>query len=248
VLLAIALARAADDAPAALPTPAPPMEIDVNESAEVLRRRAEVYAVLEAQGYRKGRDLGDRTVFLPESPWQPRVVVHDDGYVYFRPQPPRIHAPGRSFSNQGNRAEYLLCIVAPLACVSPGSLIVAPRKEAWVKEQVLDATHEPVKQLNDAVARRAGEVRVNVDIPNDLARIWGDEAMGWDTRRAVLFEYWDSRTDTEEGEAAKQAIEAFLRGEVQQSEHPYTAEELAALNAKRESERPLILDPAATAR
>lgn len=214
-------------------------EAIVQEAPEVARKRAEVYAALKAQGYRKGRDLGDRTVFLPEEPWRPRVIVHDDGWVYLKRQPPRIHAPGRSFADQGHPAEYLLCIIAPTSCLSLGGWLVGERKLAWQKGEVLDATRDEVRSLNDAVARRELARRLNEDIPADLEAIWGRAELPPEARRNLLYTYWDTRTEGPEGMAARDAVRAFLAGVVQQSDDPFSAAELAALNAGRSSLHPL---------
>jgi len=221
-------------------------EIDVVESQEVLRKRAELYEALVEEGYIRRRRRGDdRTVFLSEDPWKPQVFVHDDGWVYFRRQPPRVHAPGRSFADQGTPAAYLLCILAPTSCVSIGGWLVSDRKLSGVQGEVLASTKDKIRAMNDAVARRELGKRLNDDIPRDLERVWAQAELPADERRRLLFEYWDTRTDTPEGDAAKGAIEAFFRGVIQQSESPYSAEELAALNAKRQSVRALVLTPSA---
>jgi hypothetical protein len=173
------------------------------------------------------------------------VFVHDDGWVYFRRQPPRVHAPGRSFADQGTPAAYLLCILAPTSCVSIGGWLVSDRKLSGVQGEVLASTKDKIRAMNDAVARRELGKRLNDDIPRDLERVWAQAELPADERRRLLFEYWDTRTDTPEGDAAKGAIEAFFRGVIQQSESPYSAEELAALNAKRQSVRALVLTPSA---
>jgi hypothetical protein len=220
-------------------------ELEVQGSQEVLRKRAELYESLVREGYTRRLRKTDRTVFLSEDPWKPRVIVHDDGWIYFRREPPRIHAPGRSFTDQGSPAAYLLCILAPTSCVSIGGWLVSPRKLGAVKADVVDTTREKVRGMNDAVARRELGYRLNTDIPRDLDAIWQRIELSPEDRRVLLFEYWDSRTDTPEGAAAKEAIESFLRGVVQQSGTPFTVEELTLLNTKRYSRRPLDLGPRA---
>jgi len=242
---------ALDPAPASIPAPIPPPlharvsgeELEVQGSQEVLRKRAELFESLVREGYTRRLRKNDRTVFLSEDPWKPRVVVHDDGWIYFKREPPRIHAPGRSFTDQGSPAAYLLCILAPTSCVSIGGWLVSPRKLGAVKAEVVDTTRDKVRSMNDAVARRELGYRLNTDIPRDLDAIWQRSELSAEDRRVLLFEYWDARTDTPEGAAAKEAIEAFLRGVVQQSGTPFTAEELTLLNAKRYSRRPLDLGP-----
>lgn len=232
------------DAPVAEPPPEPPPsgeEVIIYEETEVARRRGEVYQALRAEGYRKGRDLGDRTVFLPRSAWKPQVVVYDDGWVALRRSPPRIHAPGRSFADQGRPTEYLLCIIMPTSCISIGGWLVSKRKLDPIKEEVLDATREEVRALNDAVARRELVHRLNEDIPGDLEAIWAREELSPADRHLLLYTYWDTRTETPEGMEARAAIRGFLVGVVQGSATPITAAELARLNAGRESEAPLVL-------
>ncbi|MFN7143708.1 MAG: hypothetical protein ACK4YP_08040 [Myxococcota bacterium] len=238
------------EGPPALGTTPPPLgarvageTIEVTDSQEVLRRRAAVFQELVDEGYTRRIRRDDRTIFLSEDPWKPRVIVHDDGWVYFKRQPPRLHAPGRSFADQGTPASYLLCIVMPTSCISVGGWLVSPRKLGGVQASVMDETKDEVRAMNDAVARRELGRRLNEDIPRDLERVWARVELPAAQRRALLFEYWDLRTDTPEGESAKRAIEAFLRGVVQQSDTPFTPEELAALNAKRQSLAPLSLAP-----
>ena len=44
-------------------------------------------------------------------------------------------------------------------------------------------------------------------------------------RRAAIYAFWSTRTDTPHGEAVRQAVEGFVRGVVQTSEHPFPADE-----------------------
>lgn len=253
LLLSLLLAYADDPAPPVpaapaevTPAPAPPVRgrevITITAEDEVLRRRAEVFEALTQEGYiRRRRQGDDRTVFLSEDPWKPQVVVHDDGWVYFRRQPPRVHAPGKSFADQGSPAAYLLCIIAPTACVSVGGWLVSDRKLGAIKGQVMDSTQDKIRAMNDAVARRELGRRLNEDIPADLDKVWARTEIDVSQRKVLLYAYWDSRTETPEGEAAKEAITAWFRGVVQTSDTPFTAAELATLNETRASLEPLQL-------
>lgn len=217
------------------------LTVEVWEDPGVARARAALNQALRDEGYRKGEHRNDRTIFRSYTPWAPRVVVHDDGWVYLRREPPRIHSPGKSFADQGVPANYLWCVIVPTACVSVGGWLVSPRKLGAVKEDVLDATHEEVVELNEAVAHHYLQQRVNTDIPADLDTIWSAPLPGAE-RRALLFGYWDSRVDTPDGDAARVAVERFLRGVVMQSPEPYTEEEITSMNARRVSTRPFVLD------
>jgi hypothetical protein len=250
-LLLLSLARAEDapEAPAA-PEPAPSPDDDTlvieEGSPEELRRRAELYQELRDNGYRKGKRKGEFTVFNAYVPWQPRVLVHDDGWILVKRAPPRIHAPGRSFADEGKKREYLWCLIAPTACISIGGWVVSDAKLGPRIAEVYDRTHDEVRSLNDAVARRAMEARLNTQIPEDLEAIWGRAEVPVEERRRLLFLYWDTRTDTPEGDAAREAIVAFLDGVVQVSATPFTPEELARLNGGRSARDPLALTFPAT--
>lgn len=261
VLLLAAFALAEDPpapdpaAPAPAPVPAPsaapppttpesdePVDatVEVWGDSRVARARAALFQALRDEGYRKGVHRDDETIFRSYTPWEPRVVVNDDGWVSVKREPPRVHPPGESFSDQGSRASYLWCVIMPTACVSIGGWMVSPRKLNAAKAEVLDATHDEVKALNDAVARFYLARRVNNDIPADLERIWAADLPA-EQRRALVLEYWDSRVDTADGDEARRAVEAFMRGVVMQSDTPYTDAEIAEANAHRSCQRELVL-------
>ena len=56
--------------------------------------------------------------------------------------------------------------------------------------------------------------------------------MTYAERREALYSFWQSRTDTPHGEAVRQAVEAFVRGVVQGSEHPYPMAEVNWFSSK----------------
>jgi hypothetical protein len=88
-----------------------------------------------------------------------------------------------------------------------------------------------------------------LELPDRLEALWeeGVPLEGSRTpatharRREALLAYWDSRTCTEWGDRVREAVEAFMRGVVQHSEHPFTEEEVRALNDERRCARPLVL-------
>lgn len=244
-LLAVALAQ--EPAP---PSPAPE-EVEAADASDVdetltiwgdpavARARDALTQALREEGYSRRVRRDDRTVFKSDSPWKPRVIVHDDGWVYLKREPPRVHAPGRSFSDQGSPAAYLLCVIMPTACVSVGGWLVSDKKLDAAAGEVLFETQDEVRALNQAVARHNLARRLNDDIPKDLERIWAlpdEPAM----RRRLLFEYWDSRAEGPAGDQAKDAIESFIRGVVQASADPFSAEEIEAFNQIRSGERPFL--------
>lgn len=240
LLLALALGQESPPPDEAAAEPEAPGEtVVIWGDPVVARARDALNLALRAEGYTRTERLDDRTVFKSTSPWKPRVILHDDGWIYLRRQAPRVHSPGKSFSDQGSPAAYLWCVILPTACVSLGGWTVSEKKLNAVEGQVLDATRDEVRALNDAIARQALARRVNDDIPTDLDRIWklSDPP---EIRRRLLFEYWDSRTDTPEGAQARAAIEAFLRAVVQTSDAPFTEAELAEYNRVKTAPEPFL--------
>ena len=219
-------------------------EVEIIAAPEVARARDELIQRLRAEGYTRVERRDGATVLLHALPYHPQVIIHDDGWIEVKRSPIRFHSPGRQFADEGPIAAYLWCIIAPHLCVSPGGLVISKRKLDPLKAEVYDSTRFELRQLNDAVAAVATERRIGHDIPEELARIWGDASIPAPERRRRLLELWDSRTDTPEGEAARQAIEAFLNAVVQGSAEPFTVEELTAFEARRTAPRPLSLRPA----
>lgn len=240
------------DPPAAEPTPppaddaaddaAPGEVVEVYGQAAVDRAKAALNQKLKDEGYRKGVHQDDHTVFRSYQPWKPQVVVYDDGWVYLRRQPPRVHSPGHSFADQGSPAAYLWCVLAPTACVSIGGWMVGSRKYEAMEGDILDATHAEVNALNEAVAARELARRINTDIPTDLDHIWKLDLPA-ERRRALIFTFWDTRNDDRAGDTARDAIEAFIRGVIQQSPDAYTAAEITSYNAERHCRRPFLASP-----
>lgn len=251
MLFVLALALAADPPP---PEAAVLGDDDVDETVlvtgelEVKKARDELTLKLRSEGYRRAERHGDYTVYKSDIPYHPQVWLHDDGWVSLRRQPPRIHSPGHAFADQGSPLNYLWCVPTLMtACVSVGGWAIGPRKYTAIKADLLDSTRSEVRKVNDAVVRQHLGQRLYKDIPGDLDKVWRDASVAPDVRRRLIFVYWDSRLENDAGYAAKKAIQSFMIGVVQASAEPYTAAELAALNADRTSERPLVLRGVASA-
>ena len=207
-----------------------------------MRARDELFLSLREEGYVRHERQGDYTVFKNDVPYMPQVWLHDDGWITLKGQPPRIRSPGHSFADQGSALNYLWCVPTLMtACVSVGTAALGPRQLQTVREDVVTASRDEVQRLNDAVVRQHLAQRLYKDIPGDLHAIWTDPALSAAERRRKLFLFWDSRTETDAGNEAKAAIRAFLVGVVQASAEPFAVEELASLNAGRQSKDPLVL-------
>ena len=95
---------------------------------------------------------------------------------------------------------------------------------------------DPVGEWQDALADRAHAEQLE-GLPDRLQRLWdtgvpleGDGALATHAeRRDALYAYWESRTETRWGEDVRALVAGFVRGVVQDSEHPFPLEQSAWL-------------------
>jgi hypothetical protein len=208
---------------------------------EVARARDAVVQQLRADGYHRSERKDGYTIYHNDIAYHPRVILHDDGWIEVKREAIRFHAPGRKFANEGSKLEYLWCVLALPLCISPGGQVMSKTKLDAYKEDVYNDTHDTMTQLNNAVAANAMRRRLNQDIPAQLEQIWNDPQRPLEERKALLLAFWDTRTDTPEGEQARQAAENFLSAVVQTSGTPISRAELDAFNARHTAPRPLDL-------
>lgn len=215
-------------------------EIEVFGNPLVAKARDELHVQLRTEGYTHTVRKGDTVVYRNETPWMPDVIVHDDGWVYVKRTPVRVHAPGKSFAGQGAPLAYLLCLIPVVTpgCISIGGQLISPAKLGEAKGDVLAATHPEVEALADAVTAVRMQDRINDDIPVELDRIWS-QALPASDRKAEILAFWDSRNENTEGDRVRKAIEAYINGVIQQSPDAFTPEEIAAFNAHHQSDRTL---------
>jgi len=253
----------ATDTPASEPqatdTPAPSgdphqagEELTIYGDAEVARRRDELDEAIHGFGYKAGKRKGDLTIYRPETPWKPTIVLQDDGLVVLQRSPVRWVAPGRA----DNPANQLWCIPPfTLMCIRIGGQIVATTKLDYQKGRVMDQIHDPSEAWRSAIANRATMARVDQELPAHLEATWktgaplepsGPTLADPAARRVAILSFWASRADTPEGELVAQVAADFLSLEIQAGPDPVTAEELAAANQQAGSLRHLELPTAAS--
>ncbi|MEQ1569256.1 MAG: hypothetical protein ABMA64_26705 [Myxococcota bacterium] len=235
-------ARAADEEPVE--------QVTVwSEAIENARRAVEAQVV--ALGYDRVRDKGDRTVYRNELTYKGKVVLYDDG----RLETLRTGLRGRKMDPiPGTRIRpYFLCAIQITACVDAGSWYLSERRWKQTEDRVATATAAPLGSLGDRLADAAVADRV-AELPDRLDALWqrgepltaGDPPLDtYQLRRRALLAFWDSRTETEWGRSVRATVEAFVRGEVQRSDHPFTPTEQAAFEQARRSSTPFPWDPGA---
>ncbi len=230
----------------------PVMEVVITDEAAVQMARQAVDQELKDLGYDARRRRDDRTVYISDVGWENKVVVHDDGWMYFRKRPPHIRKP----SNEGAWwdgvpvVEWTPCIVMPLLCVSAGTMGVRPQLSEQNKEDVVEGTAYEMRDYADTIAAEALGHKLNEEIPDWLDTLWHqglDERQGLlfeshEARRKHILEYWLSRTDNAYGDAVRQVVEHYMLYEIQSSSHPFTQDEIAWANAERRCQRELVLE------
>ena len=221
-------------------------EITVYDVRRIEAARDAVIDRVRDAGYVQEIRREGRTVLRHPAVWKGEVVLWDDGRVNMKRQPIQFDSP----IQKGGAERWLACVLFPL-CIRPGGQLVSPRKLHHQEERVWRRITPEVRELGDTIASAATELKVE-QLPDLLQALWDEgtplsEAMS-DVplsdpaqRRTAILAFWDTRTDTPWGEQVRAVVEGFLRAVVQQSEHPVTAEELAAFNATRRAQRPLSL-------
>ncbi len=266
-LLWFALALAADPPPVVKPVttlapvgppppPPPPPGEDSDASIvvyghglEVERARQQLMKELEKEGYTKIIRRDGYTVLRHDDTWSGEVLLYDDGWVRIKRQPVQIRPIALPFAREGTVLSWAACLVAPFACVRTSGVFYGKRKFAAVKNRTLSSVEPEIQNLADRVADEATAGTVDA-LPDRLDALWADgipldpgdrQLTSFDDRKAALLDYWDTRSDTPWGDRVRVAVEGFLIGVVQVSDHPFTADEIAAFNVRRQCARALDL-------
>lgn len=224
---------------------------DVSEEILVLsERRVELarealISRAKLAGYRRELDRKDRTVLRHDSPWKGDVVVHADGRVEVKRQPIQFRPPGKKVTP----LSWMTCILVPL-CIRPNGQLVSQRRFIGYERTAWAAISPEVTALNEAIADRALDGKL-VHLPEQLDALWelgipfdpeGASLETPESRRRAILAFWDSRTDTEWGDAVRAVVESFCRAVVQSSDDPFTPAELAEFAASKQSTRSFRLE------
>jgi hypothetical protein len=224
-------------------------ELWVYGDIRVEQAREEVVQAFADEGYTEVEDKGDYLRLRAEAPWKGEVRLYRDGWVRMKRRPVQFQGPEMPWAKKNSPLAYAGCLIYPWACISAGGQLVSGRKLQAQKVRALETAYLDVQELGDRVADRETESTVNT-LPEQLEELWyrgvplseGPTLETVQERKAALLDYWDSRTDTVWGDRVRVAVEAFLRAEVQGTEHAYTREEVADFNERRQCTRVLDLE------
>lgn len=255
-------APSAKDAPAPEPSepepPAPPApagpaeyEVIVYGELQVARAREAVVQQLSEMGYdAEVIDMGDHVVYRHEAPWYGEVVLYDDGWMQVKRQPLRVEGKQMPWARLNSPGAWAGCLVWPWLCLRLSGATYSERKWLARESATVDVLAPKVQHYGDKIADLATSRKVD-GLPERMTALWergapisgsGPELQTAAERRQALFDYWYSRTDTEWGEAVREAVESFCRAVVQTSDHPFTEAELDAYAAML-PERPFLRAP-----
>ena len=250
LLFAAALALA-EEPPPAEGEPDRDADIEVVVYGELLveQARAKLVEDLKEAGYDEVKVKDNRVIYRHSSVWRGEVHVYDDGWYRTKRQKVKFQAVGMPWAEEGSPLAVAGCFIYSPLCFRPGGALIGSRKFRAQETQVVQHIHEDAEEWANRVSDLATERTIN-GLPERLEDLWsrgvpldGDGVLATSAqRRRAILDYWDSRTNTPWGEAVRQAVEAFCRAVVQQSDAPFTAAELEALNQRRQSIRPFTLE------
>ena len=223
--------------------------IIVTDEAEVAAARQELTEALAIGGYQKKRSRDGRTIYVAEAPWKPKVVVDEEGWMIMRRRPVVFTKPDLPDSWFADTPlEYLTCVIAPPLCVRIGGAVISERKLNHRKAEVVAHVGDELTAWSDAKAGLYAQARLFEEIPNALDRVWYEGLTPEDEplpelvdRKAWVLDLWMTRADNDWGDAARGVVEDFMAYVVQSSNAPFTAQEIAAANARRTCARELVL-------
>lgn len=211
-------------------------EIVVYGELLVEQARAAVVEQLEILEYdAEVVDRGDYTLYRSAAPWMGEVLLHDDGWVRVKRQAVRVEGRKMPWADANTPGAWAGCFVWPWLCVRFGGATIDHRRWLGVQTRTTTAIDPLVRTLGDRIADVAVQRTVQ-DLPHKLELLW-EQGIPLDggpilethaERRAALLAFWAGRTDTVWGDEVRRAVEAFVRGVVQQSDHPFTDAEIAA--------------------
>jgi hypothetical protein len=242
-LLWLALQGAAEE-------PAVSEEVTVYADHLVEQARKELVRDLRSQGYTVAIDRGDHIVLRHPSDWKGEIHIYDDGYIRIKRQPVQFRPPGAETARDASPGSWGWCVLV-YPCLKVKGQTVSTAKFSAQKQRTLEVVQPDVVAWADRIADRELEATLAA-LPERLLRLWedGEPLEGGaplatpEARRAAILDYWVSRTDNPWGDAVREAVEAFIEGEIQPSPFPMTAAEVAAANARRAGLRTLEIEGA----
>lgn len=236
-LLALALAGEEPETPP--PGPDAAIEVIVFEEMLVEKAKQQVYTDLQEAGYTEMVRKDDKAIFRHPEPYKGEVHVYDDGWMRVKRQKIQVEGREMPWAEKNSPLAWAGCILWSPLCIRPAGQTVGSKKFRSAEDRVVRWAQGDVNAWGDRIADLSVKRKTDV-LPNQLEALWaegtpiereGESLATPAERRHELMRYWASRTDTPWGEQVRASVEAFCRGVVQHSEHPFTQAEIDQFNA-----------------
>lgn len=211
--------------------------IVVQDTLSVEEAQQALSETLESEGYFRQVQRDGDVIFRHAEAWRPVVLVSPEGSVRVRRRGIVLRPPRRDWSPDQNAGDLLGCLTpwTLVSCFSAQGLVTDHRKMQGRKTAVAATIHEDVVGLQDALSAE----RIDERVRGELHAIWhegrapdGTELPDPVSRRAAIGALWASRAPTEWGRRAQDLIARYAEIEVQRSATPFTAQEVADIEAR----------------
>jgi len=184
--------------------------------------RAAITERLASMGYGEGVQIDGGIRYRSEKALEPWVKVYDDGRV-------EVQSAGWAETEDPMADDGTITIPS-----------ISKKKLAKRRAKVLENIWYEVTVWRQARIRVAVQEMLGVRLPDQLAALWerGEPMFGEgeveevSARRAALLDYWASRPCTEDGKMTREVVETYMRRVVQESEAPFTSDEIAAASSR----------------
>ena len=214
-------------------------EVVVYADHRVVIAKDRIIQSLRAHGFTQRIERDDVTILRHGSPWRGEVHLHDDGRFDLRRQPVRVEGREMPWASRNSAGAWAGCLLWPYLCVRPAGQLYSRRRHQGGQDQTMGVLDDNVEEWQEALADRAHGEQLEA-LPERLQSLWDEGiALGSDghlstypERRDALYDYWASRTETRWGEDVRALVVGFVRSVVQDSPHPFPAEESAWLEVK----------------
>ena len=246
-ILATAWLALAPMASVAQDEPTPEFEIIVDGELEVEIARKAVASELKQRGYLPKKRKKNYILFRHPQDWKGEIRLYNDGGVRMKRQPIQLRVPDIPALGKG---AALLCLVSPTSCIRARGQTVSRRKFMGVKVRTLEGIRDEVQNYTEAISNFHTDQRV-AELPDALARLWeqGVPMSGLDVvlatpmdRKAEMLRFWESRTENAWGKRVRATTEVFIREVVQNSDTPFTDQEIERFNRTRKCKAALNLE------
>ena len=223
---------------AEVPTQQVAEELVVYADQRVAMAKERIVQSLRAQGFTERIEREDVTILRHGSPWRGEVHLHEDGRFALRRQPVQVEGREMPWAERNSVGAWAGCVLWPFLCVRPAGQLYSRRRHQGSQDNTMGILDGPVEEWQEALADRAHAEQLE-GLPDRLQRLWdagvslegGAELVTYGERRDALYAYWESRTETRWGEDVRALVVGFVRGVVQDSEHPFPLEQSAWLEA-----------------